>query len=101
MGKIRGTLRMRRHSSVHRATTKYFSNSFVFKTKIEKEGLPRDSTPDLGAGGLRFKSGRPDQIPIIQEIPGAGFWCSCIDVQLWKDEKIHRSKEGESDPIVV
>ena len=52
---------MWRHISVHRATTKYFSNSFVFKTKIEKEGLPRDSTPDLGAGGLRFKSGRPDQ----------------------------------------
>ena len=52
---------MRRHISVHRATTKYFSNSFVFKTKIEKEGLPGDSTPDLGAGGPRFKSGRPDQ----------------------------------------
>ena len=52
--------------AAHRATTKYFSNSFVFKTKIEKEGLPRDSTPDLGAGGLRFKSGRPDQnFPLI------------------------------------
>ena len=49
------------HISVHRATTKYFSNSFVFKTTIEKEGLSRDSTPDLGTGGLRFKSGRPDQ----------------------------------------
>jgi hypothetical protein len=52
---------MRSHISVHRATTKYFCNSFVFKTKIGKEGLPRDRTPDLGAGGLRFKSGRPDQ----------------------------------------
>jgi len=52
---------MRSHMSVHRATTKYFSNSFVFKTEIEKEGLPRGSTPDLGAGGPRFKSGRPDQ----------------------------------------
>jgi hypothetical protein len=31
------------------------------KHAIEKEGLPRDSTPDLGAGGPRFKSGRPDQ----------------------------------------
>ncbi len=49
------------HISVQRATTKYFSNSFVFKTKIEKEGLPRDITPALGAGGPRFKSGRPDQ----------------------------------------
>ena len=60
MGKIRGTLRMRRHISVHRATIKYFSNSFVFKTEIEKEGLPGDIAPALGAGGLRFKSGRPD-----------------------------------------
>jgi hypothetical protein len=52
---------MRRHISARPATTKYFSNLFVFKTKIEKEGLPRDDTPDLGAGGPRFKSGRPDQ----------------------------------------
>jgi len=52
---------MRSHISAHRATTKYFSNSFVFKTKIEKEGLPGDSTPDLGAGGPEFKSRRPDQ----------------------------------------
>src|ERR1700722_1453714 len=61
MGKIRGTLCMWTHICLHRATTKYFSNSFVFKTNIEKEGLPKDSAPDLGAGGLRFKSGRPDQ----------------------------------------
>src|SRR5712692_4905120 len=61
MGKIRGTPCMRSHICVHRATTKYFSNSFVFKTEIEKEGLPGDITPALGAGGLRFKSGRPDQ----------------------------------------
>ena len=52
---------MRSHISVHGATTKNFSNSFVFKTEIEKEGLPGDITPALGAGGLRFKSGRPDQ----------------------------------------
>jgi hypothetical protein len=50
---------MRRHISLHRATTKYFSNSFIFKTKIEKEGLPRDSTPDLGAGGPEFNLGAP------------------------------------------
>src|ERR1700723_64700 len=61
MVKIQGTPCMRSHISAHRATTKYFSNSFVFKTGIEKEGLPRDSTPDLGAGGLEFKSPRPDQ----------------------------------------
>ena len=63
MGKIRGTPCMWRHISVHRATTNYFSNSFVFNTKIEKEGLPRDSPAALGAGGLRFKSGRPDHSP--------------------------------------
>jgi hypothetical protein len=34
---------MRSHISVQRATTKYFSNSFVSKNKIEKEGLPRDT----------------------------------------------------------
>jgi len=53
---------MRRHISVHRATTKYFSNSFVFKNEIEKEGLPRDITPALGAGGPEFKSRRPDHL---------------------------------------
>jgi hypothetical protein len=52
---------MRSHMAVHRATTKYFSNSFVFKTEIEKEGLPGDITPALGAGGPEFKSRRPDQ----------------------------------------
>ena len=28
---------MRSHISVHRATTKYFSNSFVFKNEIERK----------------------------------------------------------------
>jgi hypothetical protein len=59
MGKIRGTPYMRSHIFVHRATTKYFSNSFVFRTKIEKEGLPKDSPAGLGAGGPEFKSRRP------------------------------------------
>jgi hypothetical protein len=40
---------MRGHIFAHHATTKYFSNSFVFKTEIEKEGLPGDITPALGA----------------------------------------------------
>ena len=60
-GENSGTPRMRSHVSIHRATSKYFSNSFVFKNEIEKEGLPGDITPALGAGGPRFKSGRPDQ----------------------------------------
>jgi hypothetical protein len=48
---------MRSHISVHRATTKSCTNSFVFKNEIEKEGLPRDSPAGLGTGGPRFKSG--------------------------------------------
>ncbi len=52
---------MRSHISAHRGTTKFCSNSFVFKNEIEKEGLPRDTAPALGAGGPRFESGRPDQ----------------------------------------
>ena len=52
---------MRSHISVHGATIKNFSNSFVFETEIEKEGLPGDITPALGAGGPEFKSRRPDQ----------------------------------------
>lgn len=43
---------MRSHIFAHHATTKYFSNSFVFKTEIEKEGLPGDITPALGAEAL-------------------------------------------------
>ena len=41
---------MRSHISIHLATTtKYFSNVFVFKNEIEKEGLPSDSPAALGA----------------------------------------------------
>jgi hypothetical protein len=52
---------MRSHISVHGATTKFCDNPFVFKNAIEKEGLPRDITPALGAGGPEFESRRPDQ----------------------------------------
>jgi len=48
---------MRSHIWLPRATTKYFSNSFVFENEIEKEGLPGDIAPALGA----LKSRRPDQ----------------------------------------
>src|SRR6202140_4600548 len=67
MGKIRGTLCMRSHIVVHRATTNSSAKSFSFRSKIEKEGLPRGSAPALGTGGLEFKSPRPDQIPINQQ----------------------------------
>ena len=49
---------MRSHISVHRATTKYFSNSFVFKTEIEKEGLPGDSYACLGRRRSRVQISR-------------------------------------------
>jgi hypothetical protein len=52
---------MHSHISLHRGTIKVCSNSFVFKNEIEKEGLPRDTSPALGAGGPDFKSERPDQ----------------------------------------
>ena len=49
VGKIQGTSCMRNHILVHRVSTKYFSNSFVFKPTFEKEELPGDITPALGA----------------------------------------------------
>jgi hypothetical protein len=45
---------MWRHVSAHRATTKYFSNSFLFRSKIEKEGLPRGGTPALETSAQRL-----------------------------------------------
>jgi hypothetical protein len=64
---------MRRHSSVHRATTKYFSNSFVFKTNIEKEGLPRGSTPDLETSAQRL-------VGKLTHLPGEQVLCLiCMD----------------------
>jgi hypothetical protein len=50
------------HISVHGATTKFCDNPFVFKNAIEKEGLPRETAPALGAGGPEFKSRRPDHL---------------------------------------
>jgi len=61
MGKIRGTLHMRRYIFVLLATTKFLGKSFVFKNKVAREGLPRHDPSGLGAGNPRFKSGRPDQ----------------------------------------
>jgi hypothetical protein len=66
-GEIGGTLCMRSHISVHRGTIKFRSNYFVFKTEIEKEGLPRDTAPALGAGGPEIS--RPDQT--LQIVPSA------------------------------
>src|SRR5258708_29735938 len=51
---------MRSHFFIHLVTIISFAKPFIFKIKIEKEGLPRDRPAGLGAGGLRFKSGRCD-----------------------------------------
>jgi hypothetical protein len=93
-GEIGGTLCMWSHISVHGATTKFCDNPFVFKNAIEKEGLPRDSTPDLGAGGPRFKSGRPDQniSRVFFSILKAPF-TSTSSVEFWQT--------GGLDPQVV
>ena len=61
VGKSVGSRYMQSYVVVHPATTKFLANFVVFKRQIEKEGLPRDSPAGLGAGGPRFKSGRPDQ----------------------------------------
>jgi len=45
---------MRSHILVHRATTKIVANSFAFRSKIGKEGLPRGSTPDLETSAQRL-----------------------------------------------
>jgi len=57
---------MRSHMAAHRATTKYFSNSFVFKTTIEKEGLSRDSTPALETSAQKLV-GKRKHLPCEQE----------------------------------
>jgi hypothetical protein len=74
MGKTRGTPCTRRHIVVHRATGKYFSSSFVFKSEIEREGLPRDNPAGLGAGGLEFKSPRPDHLLFRFQFTFGGRW---------------------------
>ena len=56
---ILGTQCMRSHICLHHATTKYFSNSFVFKNKIEKEGLPRHSRLAWAQGGPSSNLGAP------------------------------------------
>lgn len=51
---------MRRHISVLPPTTKFSDKSFVFKKSVVEKGLAESVVTGLGAGGPRFKSGRPD-----------------------------------------
>ena len=50
-----------RHISTLRLTTKSLDKSFVFKKSVVEKGLAERAVTGLGAGGPRFKSGRPDQ----------------------------------------
>jgi len=52
---------MRSHILVLPDTTKFSNKSFVFKKSVVRKGLPKVAVTGLGAGGPRFKSGRPDQ----------------------------------------
>ena len=51
---------MRSHILVLPDTTKFSNKSFVFKKSVVRKGLPKVAVTGLGAGGPRFKSGRPD-----------------------------------------
>jgi hypothetical protein len=87
MGKIRGTPCMPSTLSYIVPLPISSAKSFSFKRSSEKGGLPRGSARALGAGGLRFNSGRPDQIAIIQQTTEARFWRCCIVVQLGNKKK--------------
>jgi hypothetical protein len=50
--RIQGISCVRSHISLDRATANYFCNSFVFKNKTKKEGLPSDGPAGLGTDGL-------------------------------------------------
>ena len=83
---------MRSHILVHPATTTLFAKPFVFKNGVEKEGLPRDSPAGLGAGGSRFKSGRPDHSLLC-------FQCTVSDATLSND--VFKVQNSQSYPIPV
>jgi hypothetical protein len=57
-----GGLQACRATCSYLATTISVAKPFIFKIKIEREGLARDSPAGLGAGGPEFESRRPDQV---------------------------------------
>jgi hypothetical protein len=75
------------HIVVHRATTNASAKSVSFRSKSEKEGLPKGSTPGLGAGGPEFKSRRPDQATSIQRPTGVKFLHRPILVQVGNNKE--------------
>jgi hypothetical protein len=51
------------HADAHSGTYchyQIFRQVFCSQKKVAKEGLPKPDPSGLGAGGPRFKSGRPD-----------------------------------------
>jgi hypothetical protein len=66
------------HSQPHATIT---SKLFCFSSVVENRRVVLGSAPALGAGGLRFKSGRPDQIPGTQRVRGSEYWWCCIVVR--------------------
>ena len=69
MGKIRGTLCMRRHILALPATTKFLDKSFVFKKSVAEKGLPKVASTGLGAGGPGSNPGpRPKYLLSFQTI---------------------------------
>jgi len=93
-GEIGGTPCMRSHILVHSATNKICANSFIFKNKIEKEGLLRDSPAGLGAGGPEFKSRLPDQ-----NIPRVFF--SLLKARFTQNSPVEFRQTGRLDLQVV
>ena len=73
---------------------KYFSNSFVLKNNIEKEGLPGGGPVGLGAGGPEFKSRRPDQ-----NIPRVFF--SLLKARFTQNSPVEFRQTGRLDLQVV
>ena len=52
------------HAEPHLSTTshhQFFAQVFCFQKSVIRKGLPKVAVTGLGAGGPRFKSGRPDQ----------------------------------------
>jgi hypothetical protein len=65
---------------------------FCFSSNVENRRIVFGRPPALGAGGLRFKSGRPDQILLNQKVTEAQFRHCCIVVQLGNNRKNSQGK---------
>jgi hypothetical protein len=65
---------MRSHIVVHRATTNSSAKSFSFRSKIEKEGLPRGTTSALETSAQKLV-GKLTRLPgeqVLKHLPAIG-----------------------------